>query len=279
MKHIFLWMAAALISTTYSGISLAQTKGKKLTVPNESAQAAPKDPKAQAPGGPAAQPPGAQKRQDGKLDVSDLEKKYWAPKDTDFNVVQNRTYSKEKRFSGTVLFGTPTNDLFNEGTHLGLLGNYFFSERYGVELSYFSSSLGESSSVSRFRELSLGGTSPDYSTLKSQYGVSFNWVPFYSKMSFLNQKIIYFDMAFSPAISYLNYTQQTDGDPAEKNKSSIAYGIDITQYYFISKYFAVRVDLRNRWFTEKVIRFTDGSTQSDKNSVLTMFLIGGTFFF
>jgi hypothetical protein len=29
-----------------------------------------------------------------KVDVTDLEKKYWASKDTDFSVVQNRVYSK-----------------------------------------------------------------------------------------------------------------------------------------------------------------------------------------
>ena len=34
-----------------------------------------------------------------KVDISDLEQKYWAPKDTDFSVVQNRTYTKEKRFT------------------------------------------------------------------------------------------------------------------------------------------------------------------------------------
>ncbi len=35
---------------------------------------------------------------DDKVDISDLESKYWAPKDTDFSVVQNRTYSKDNRF-------------------------------------------------------------------------------------------------------------------------------------------------------------------------------------
>ncbi|MEO0335372.1 MAG: hypothetical protein AAF202_03205, partial [Pseudomonadota bacterium] len=34
-----------------------------------------------------------------RVDISDLENKYWAPKDTDFKVVQNRLYTKEKRFS------------------------------------------------------------------------------------------------------------------------------------------------------------------------------------
>ena len=36
-----------------------------------------------------------------KVDISDLEQKYWAPKDVEFNVVQNRLYSKAGRFGIT----------------------------------------------------------------------------------------------------------------------------------------------------------------------------------
>ena len=270
MKKLIVTM---MVLTLASFSAYAQNKGKKLKLPSDSAQ----------PSGKTAAPPAGTapaKKPDGKLDVSELEDKYWAPKDTDFNVVQNRTYSKEKRFSLTGLFGTPTNDLFNEGSHLGLVANYYFSERYGVELNYIISNLTDNATVTKFEELSEGGgTSPDYSRLKSQIGAAFNWIPFYAKMSFLNQKIIYFDMGFSPAISMLTYEQQTDGDPSAKTATSVALGFDITQQFFFSKHFAVRVDLRNRWYREETIGYRTGSSQGDKASTLTMLLLGGTFFF
>src|SRR5690606_21463609 len=71
-----------------------------------------------------------------KIDVSDLENKYWAAKDTDFNVVQNRLYSKANRFAFSGMYGTFVNDPWSEGGTVALSTNYFFSERYGAELIY-----------------------------------------------------------------------------------------------------------------------------------------------
>jgi hypothetical protein len=43
---------------------------------------------------------------DKKVDISDLENRYWTAKDTEFSVVQNRLYTKAKRFSVTLQGGT-----------------------------------------------------------------------------------------------------------------------------------------------------------------------------
>src|SRR3954454_2812075 len=51
-----------------------------------------------------------------KVDVTELEKKYWAPKDTDFSVVQNRTYSKQGKFAISALYGLHIDDDFSKGS-------------------------------------------------------------------------------------------------------------------------------------------------------------------
>ena len=61
-----------------------------------------------------------------KVDVTDLEKKYWASKDTDFSVVQNRVYSKANRFALTAQYGFLINDQWSDGPKFaGSLGYYF----------------------------------------------------------------------------------------------------------------------------------------------------------
>lgn len=215
-----------------------------------------------------------------KLDISDLEQKYWSPKDTDFGVVQNRTYTKEKRFSLSVLYGPIMNDVFNTGNNLGIIGNYYFSERHGVEVFYIDSDLKDSDAVSDFRKLSLGGTKPDFGRVQNYYGVGYNFVPIYAKMSLLGRKIIYFDMAITPGIGMTTYEKQSDCTPkCSEEETVFSYSLDITQYFFFSRRWAVRFDWRSRWFTEEVIGYTNGQKVRDKTNNTTNLLMGLSFFF
>lgn len=213
-----------------------------------------------------------------KLDIQELEQKYWAPKDTDFSVVQNRTYSKAKRVAASLLYGPVVNDPFNSGFTAALNVNYYFDERYGVELMYQASNLKDSDDVDNFRTLSLGGTRPDFNRDLGFYGVGFNWVPFYAKMSFLGQKIIYFDMQFTPLLGMTSFEQQSD--TISPKKSAFAYGVDVTQYFFFSKNFAVRVNLHNRFYKADILKYSDGTVHhKGQNTTTTMFLMGMTYFF
>ena len=69
-----------------------------------------------------------------KLDIENLEKRYWAPKDTEFKVVQNRKFNKAKRFNLSVMGGTLFNDSFSEGDNLLLSSTHYFDEHNGVEV-------------------------------------------------------------------------------------------------------------------------------------------------
>lgn len=228
-----------------------------------------------------AEPAPKAQKSDERVDISDIENKYWAPKDTDFSVVQNRTYAKEKRFSVTAQYGPIVNETFSEGNSTALAVNYFFSERFGMQMDYIISDYRDKEVVNDFQ--SIGGR-PDYGRVTGYYGVGFNIIPFYAKMSVLGKKIIYFDMAITPTVGMTSYEQLTL-DAGSKDKSSLSYGFDITQWFFLHKNFAIRADLKNRWFKEEVVKYqTDGPVTSgtklrNKNTDNTQFLLGVTIFF
>lgn len=216
-----------------------------------------------------------------KVDISDLESKYWAPKDTDFSVVQNRTYSKEKRFFLAPQWGKPVNDPYSEGNLFGVTLNYFWSERMGVQLSGFQADLTDNAPSRDIQTLGSGAMI-NHGKLKSYVGVGYNFVPFYAKMSFWGKRIIYFDMAFTPTIGMSTYEQQLKTMP-DRQKSSFTYGLDITQFFFFTNYFAIRADLKNQFHNEEIVSAADNANQGkklkDKTVYDTLFLLGLTFFY
>ncbi len=221
----------------------------------------------------AVKSPGAVGDSD-KVDVTDLEKKYWASKDTDFSVVQNRLYTKANRFALSLQYGTLINDPWSEGPSFsGSLG-YYFSERFGIEGHYQQTNSVDNKALVNLK--SQSGTA-NHGKIMSYQGLSANWVPFYAKMSVLNNTIIYFDMAFSPGIGVTGYEQQQLG--GNRLKSAPTVSLDITQSFFFSKYAAFRVDYKNRWFQEEVISFNSGASVNTETAQTSMLLFGFTFYY
>jgi len=228
--------------------------------------------------------PAAAAKGDDKVDISDLESKYWAPKDTDFSVVQNRTYSKEKRFMLAPQWGTLINDPYSEGNVFGVTANYFWSERMGVQATYLNADMKNNDATVDIGRLSAqSGAVPDHGKVTGYMGVGYTLVPFYAKMSFWGKRIIYFDMAFTPTLGLTEYEQQIEGK--NKSKSAFTYGLDVTQYFFFSRWFAVRADLKNQFYSQEVVKFRNtgpylkGQKVKDKDIQDTMFLLGAAFYF
>lgn len=223
-----------------------------------------------------------EKKDSEKLDISGLEQKYWAPKDTDFTVVQNRTFTKDKKYGISLLAGPVINDNFSEGIDLSLTANYFFSERHGIEFTYIHSDMKDNQTTTAFKETiaSGSGITPDHGKTTSYIGVGYNFVPIYAKVSFLDRKILYFDMAITPTIGVVSYDQQLRPElGSTKSKTSITLGLDITQYLFLNKYLALRADIRNRFYSEELLNYRTGEKIKDQTTQATIFLVGATLFF
>lgn len=213
-----------------------------------------------------------------KVDVTDIEQKYWASKDTDFSVVQNRLFPKQHRFSLSVSAGPLVADPNSDGTNYAIDASYYFSERWGIAGTYVLSDLQDNKSVKSL--IASYGARPDHNKIHNFYGVSGLWVPIYAKASVLNSKIVYFDFAIAPGLGVQEYVQQLD--TGNKVKTTPALSIDFTQQLFFSNHFAVRADYRHRFYTESIGRWkSSGGTHSYHNEsahdqILTF---GATFYF
>ncbi len=198
-----------------------------------------------------AAPEKSAERGSDKLDIKKLEQKYWAAKDDDFSVVQNRKYAKANRFYLTGSGGIPFNDPYSTGTLLGLHLGYFMNERWGFELNYNTASMSDNDSVKQFTKSYQ--VVPDHNVFKSSYFASAIWVPFYAKMSMLDKAIIYFDMGLSVGVGNINYEiTQSEGN---LSKSTFGYKLGVFQQIFFSENFAIRADLNNTWSTQEHMKF------------------------
>jgi hypothetical protein len=67
-----------------------------------------------------------------------------------------------------------------------------------------------------------------------------------------------------------------------KSASAVSLGLDMTQYFFFNEHWALRLDIRNRWFQEDVLGYSNvnrGKVVKTNTNNTTQFLFGGTFFF
>lgn len=209
-----------------------------------------------------------------KLDVSDLEKKYWAAKDTDFNVVQNRLFSKAGRLGLTLNYGMYVGEPWSKGPTYGASLNYFFNERYGVEFAYSKTDSSDNDATVKLKQQS---GSPNHTKLKGYYGVGFNWVPFYAKMSFLNSSIVYFDMSITPGVGIVSYEQQKEEGNAMQN--TVGFSLAITQHFFLTKWLALRLDYKNYWYNEDMVAYRVNSRALNSSGLKNDGLLMGGFTF
>lgn len=226
------------------------------------------------PGAPAAP---SDSRGSDKLDIKKLEQKYWAAKDDDFSVVQNRRYTKAERFFVSGSFGSPINDPFATGSIIAGQVGYFFSERWGVDVTYAKGNFEDSDNTKKFKT-TFGGTSPDYNYFESSTIASVTFVPLYAKMSFMDKSIIYFDMGISLGAGTLDYSIQREEGPETKN--TFAYKLGITQQIFFSEHFAIRLDFNNTWATEDRFKYPTGAADRELGSATvndTSLLLGLTY--
>lgn len=218
-----------------------------------------------------------------KLDLKQLEDQYWSAKDTDFNVVQNRTYAKDKKVFVSVAYGPLINDPFANGRMTAFSGGYYWSERMGAELAYESGSLSDNRSTSEI--LGMGGF-PNMNRFKTYTSANFIVVPFYAKMSFWDRKILYFDMQFSVGVGQMKYTNVINAEQGgNREGTAMGYNFDITQQFFFHEHFAIRLDIKNKWSSQKFYQNYSGSgvpnpiSLGNKSFQDTSILLGATIFF
>ncbi len=193
-----------------------------------------------------------------KVDIQEIENQYWQQKDQDFHVVQNRRYTKEKRYYLSPTAGILINDSFTKGQAFGLSGGYYLSEQNGFEVSYLHYNTDNSKTTDEI--FGLNGA-PAYNKLNRQITATYNWMPIYGKVSIFDKSIIYFDMGINIGLGLTTYEKQLEAGNQEK--SSVTLVADITQQFFIKDSLAIRFDIRNRFYKEEREKYRNSTGTSD----------------
>lgn len=199
-----------------------------------------------------------------KVDVENLEKRYWAPKDKKFKVVQNRSYTKTNKFFFSLMPGLMLNEEYSKGLATDFALGYFFNDRWGLELEYQTMSLSDNELVDQIRDIGDpvnggSGAFANHGKTTDYVGLTAKWMPFYAKMSFLGNRIVYFDLSLGLSLGSISYEQQTRSGLVEPEQSAIAYGIELSQSFYLSKKLLLRVDYKHRFYNQEII---EGATIS-----------------
>lgn len=184
----------------------------------------------------------------------------------DIAVIQRRFLPKTSRFeasgSGTV---STNNQYFN---NLGLSARlaFYFQEKYGVEATYMFMTSTE-------RPITKGLIDNQHIKTESLvqpesfFGATFKWSPLYGKMAWFQQKIIPFDLYFTPGFG-MTTTSTGGAEP------TVTMGVG--QLFALSKSLGVRWDFIWNFYNTDVV--VSGVTESRTHSDLLLG-VGVSFFF
>ncbi len=222
---------------------------------------------------------------DKKVDLTDLENRYWTAKDTEFNVVQNRLYTKAHRFAVTYMLGTDLSTNYTNDYNMGLQLSYYFSERQGITLQGWKTSSSPANFATTFEQ--LAGAAYNYNSPQGYIGVNYNWVPIYAKFSLLEKKILYFDMSINPGFGATLLSSNSFGTTVNQvnslSQTAITGAIDISQQVFLSSHWAIKLDIDSHIYPETIYSAGGGlvpanSTVQNKITYSATFMLGLTFF-
>ena len=176
-------------------------------------------------------------------------------------VVQKRPVGKARRLEISPFFEYLPNDDFVRGYIPGVNVDYHFNEGVALEGTV---GFGVHSNKQLLGDLRKDGVQPavlDRANLIASAG--FNWSPIYGKISYLERRIITYDLflttGYGVTSTDLEITTNTGGgaNPAtektEHRRASFqGYYIGIGQRYYFSHWGALRLELRNYAYTQRV---------------------------
>lgn len=179
-----------------------------------------------------------------KVNVDKIKEKYWAKGDESaLGVVQNRLYSKEKRFQLGILGGFHSSDPFLTTKVVGFTAGYHFSEYISALLVWMNYSPSASAASDT---LLLLNTNANTNLPKDFMGGEVDFSILYGKLSLLGKSIIYFDL----------YTNVGMGLTRTETGNYFTPTFGLGQRFFLSQHFSIKLDYHLHYFKETLIEKT-----------------------
>ncbi|MGE0616510.1 MAG: outer membrane beta-barrel domain-containing protein [Bacteriovoracia bacterium] len=182
-----------------------------------------------------------------RVDVEKFKKQYWG-QGKDFDVVQNRIYSKEKRLEVSLFGGFVSTDPFLSVKNVGGSVGFHFSEYLSVHMIGWKSYAGPSSALENFRQ-SVAGADANYNLPQWFAGAEVSASVIYGKLSFIGKQILYYDF-------HINAGGGATGTESGK-EGTLLFGLG--QQIYLSQNLAFRLDYRFTRYNENIVDRFNGT--------------------
>ena len=184
-----------------------------------------------------------------KVNVDNIKEKYWARGDeSEIGVVQNRLFTKERKFEIGAFGGFANSDPFLSIKTVGFSLGYHFSETFGVTLFAWKDLVNPSSAAD---SLSIKDPTQIPNVINNDvpggyYGVEAEGSLLYGKLSVIGKAIIHYDLYLLGGLGTM--IDETGGNLTEH--------IGIGQRFYISRDISIRFDYRFMHYMETVLQKT-----------------------
>ncbi len=189
----------------------------------------------------AASEPKKSAENSDKVNVDAIKEKYWAKGDEiEMGVVQNRTYTKARKFELGIFGGIISSDPFLDIKSGGASFGYHFNEYFGASIIGWKSFVSPSSALRTF-ETTRGATT-NTNEPRAFYGAEGSASLIYGKLSFIGSAILHYDLHLLAGAGVTN-----------TESGNYATGIiGIGQQLYIANAFSVRIDYRAMPYKESI---------------------------
>lgn len=165
------------------------------------------------------------------------------------SVIQRRYLPRTQRFQAFIGPSMTLNDPWFNVMGASLKLGYNLTETWGIEGNY---SFMSTDKTNALKELSRENniTTENFVYVKNYYSLNLNWTPLYGKMTWLNKKIVYYDIYFNLGFGA---TEIQNGNKQD------TFSIGTGQIFSISKAYAFRWDISWNFFDAKQVDTSQGT--------------------
>jgi outer membrane beta-barrel protein len=190
----------------------------------------------------------------------------WLDPEKKIYVLQNRKFRKAGGAHVYLLGGVALAETYRTSYQVQPRLATWFNEDFGLEV-FYTGRFNSPNNAYRALEKSVGsGTTPLIREIKSQFGVLFNWAPWYAKINVFDT-VMYFDWYFSLGAGTMSSEigPNTKENPVYtsqwQSENLFAVYLGTGQIFHLSDLFKVRLDFLGHFYSAPVFAGIPGAPQ------------------